>query len=164
MNKLILILLASSLLGCLSQNKLAKVCSERFPIKEEIKEILVIDTILTQGDTIVIHFKDSSLPVICPPNKIITKTKEVKITSENTAKTYLLKQDHQKEINKINDDCNEQISKLNDESKKHIKEIDNLSIKLENVKKFKRRFYLLLLGIILYFALKFGIKRFLSSF
>ena len=78
MNKLILILLASSLSGCLSQNKLAKVCSERFPIKEEIKEVLVIDTILTQGDTIVIHFKDSSLPVICPPNKIITKTKEVK--------------------------------------------------------------------------------------
>jgi hypothetical protein len=164
MHKLILILLASSLSGCLSQNKLAKVCSERFPIKEEIKEVLVIDTILTQGDTIIIHFKDSSLPVICPPNKIITKTKEVKITSENTAKTYLVKQDHQKEINKLNDDCDKQISKLNDESKKHIKEIDNLNIKLENVKKFKRRFYLLLSGIILYFALKFGIKRFLSSF
>jgi hypothetical protein len=150
--------------GCLSQNKLAKVCSERFPIKEEIKEVLVIDTILTQGDTIVVHFKDSSLPVICPPSKTIIKTKEVKITSENTAKTYLVKQDHQKEINKLNDDCDKQISKLNAESKKYIKEIDNLNIKLENVKKFKHRFYLLLLGILLYFAFKFGIKRFLSSF
>jgi hypothetical protein len=164
MNKLILILLASSLSGCLSQNKLAKVCSERFPIKEEIKEVLVIDTILTKGDTIVVHFKDSSLPVICPPNKVITKTKEVKITQENTAKTYLIKQDHQKEINKLNDDCDKQISKLNAESKKHIKEIDNLNIKLENVKKFKRRFYILLSGIILYFALKFGIRKILSSF
>jgi flagellar motility protein MotE (MotC chaperone) len=162
MNKLILILLASSLSGCLSQNKLAKVCSERFPIKEEIKEVLVIDTILTKGDTIVVHFKDSSLPVICPPNKIITKTKEVKITAENTAKTYLIKQDHQKEITKLNDECNKQISKLNAESKKHIKEIDNLNTKLEKVKKFKHRFYLLLSGIILYFAFKFGIKRLVS--
>jgi hypothetical protein len=162
MNKLILILLASSLSGCLTQNKLARICSERFPIKEEIKEVLVIDTILTQGDTIVIHFKDSSLPVICPPNKIITKTKEVKITSENTAKTYLVKQEHQKEIDKLNDDCDKKISKLNAESKKHLKEIDNLNIKLESVKKFKHRFYLLITGIILYFAVRFGIKKYLS--
>lgn len=162
MNKLILILLASSLSGCLSQNKLAKVCADRFPIKEEIKEIIIIDTILTQGDTI--HFKDSSLPFICPPNKIITKTKEVRITAENTAKTYLVKQDHQKEINKLNDECDKQIKILNAELKKQTKEIDNLNIKLENVKKFKRRFYLLLSGIILYFALRFGIRRLMSSF
>ena len=162
MNKLILILLASSLTGCLSQNKLARICSERFPIKEEIKEILVIDTILTQGDTIVVHFKDSSLPVVCPPNKIITKTKEVKITSENTAKTYLIKQDHQEQINKLNAECNNQISKLNAESNKHIKEIDNLNIKLDSVKKFKRRFYILLSGIILYFVGKFGLRKWLS--
>jgi cell division protein FtsB len=163
MNKLILILLASSLSGCLSQNKLAKVCSERFPIKEEIKEVLVIDTILTQGDTIYKLIRDTLVPVICPPSKTIIKTKEVKITAENIAKTHLVKQDHQKEINKLNDECNKQISKLNAESKKHIKEIDNLNIKLENVKKFKRRFYLLLSGIILYFVVKFGIKRLLSS-
>lgn len=150
------------LTGCLSQNKLAKVCSEKFPIKEEIKEVLVIDTILTQGDTIVIHFKDSSLPVICPPNKIITKTKEVKITSENTAKTYLIKQDHQEQINKLNNDCDKHISKLNAESNKHIKEIDNLNIKLDSVKKFKRRFYILLLGIIVYFVGKFGLRKWLS--
>jgi predicted RNase H-like nuclease (RuvC/YqgF family) len=163
MNKLILILLASSLSGCLSQNKLAKVCSERFPIKEEIKEVLVIDTILTQGDTIVIHFKDSSLPVICPPNKIITKTKEVKITAENTAKTHLVKQDHQKEINKLNDECDKQIQKIKKELDSKTKEIDKLSEKLESVKKFKYRFYILLSGIILYFVVKFGIKRLLSS-
>ena len=164
MNKLILILLASSLSGCLSQNKLAQKCADRFPIKEEIKEVLVIDTIQSAGDTIIVHFKDSSFPFICPPNKIITKTKEVKITAENTAKTYLIKQDHQKEINKLNDECDKQIKSLNAEREKHIKEIDNLNIKLENVKKFKRRFYLLLSGIILYFALRFGIKRLMSSF
>jgi flagellar motility protein MotE (MotC chaperone) len=163
MNKLILILLASSLSGCLSQNKLAKVCAERFPIKEEIKEVLVIDTILTQGDTIYKIIRDTLVPVICPPSKTITKTKEVKITAENTAKTHLIKQDHQKEINKLNDDCDKQIKSLNAELKKKTKEIDKLSEKLESVKKFKRRFYLLLSGIILYFVVKFGIKRLLSS-
>lgn len=146
--------------GCYSQNKLAKICSERFPIKEEIKEIIIIDTILTQGDTI--HFKDSSLPVICPPNKIITKTKEVRITAENTAKTHLIKQDYQKQIDKLNNDCDKQIKILNAESQKHIKEIDKLNNKLESVKKFKHRFYLLIAGIILYFAVRFGIKRYLS--
>jgi len=162
MKKLIAILIAFSLSGCLSQNKLAKVCAERFPIKEEIKEILVIDTLLTQGDTIVVHFKDSSLPVICPPSKTITKIKEVKITAENTAKTHLLKQEHQKEINKLNDECNKQVKILNAELKKKTKEIDKLSEKLESVKKFKRRFYLLLSGIILYFAIKYGIKRLIT--
>ena len=164
MNKLILILLASSLSGCYSQNKLAKICSERFPIKEEIKEVLVIDTIQSAGDTIIVHFKDSSLPFICPPNKIITKTKEVRITAENTAKTHLIKQDYQKQIDKLNDECDKQIKILYAESQKHLKEIDKLNNKLESVKKFKHRFYLLITGIILYFALKFGIKRLMSSF
>ena len=163
MNKAIAILIAISLSGCYSQNKLAKVCAEKFPIKEEIKEVLVIDTLLTQGDTIVVHFKDSSLPVICPPSKTITKTKEVKITAENTAKTHLLNQEHQKEINKLNDECDKQIKSLNAELKKQTKEIDKLSEKLESVKKFKRRFYLLLSGIILYFAIRFGISKILSS-
>jgi len=162
MKKLIAILIAYSLSGCLSQNKLAKVCAERFPIKEEIKEVLVIDTLLTQGDTIVVHFKDSSLPVICPPSKTITKIKEVKITAENTAKTHLLNQEHQKEINKLNDECDKQLKKIQKELESKVKEIDNLSEKLESVKKFKRRFYLLLSGIILYFAIKYGIKRLIT--
>lgn len=156
----LILLIAISLSGCLSQKKLAQKCADRFPIKEEIKEIIIIDTILTQGDTIVVHFKDSSLPVICPPNKIITKTKEVKITSENTAKTYLIKQDHQKEIIKLNDECNEEKSKLQKIINNQTKEIDNLREKLDIVKKFKHRFYILLLGIILYFVIKY--RRFIS--
>ena len=162
MNKAIAILLASSLSGCISQNKLAKVCAERFPINEQIKEVIVVDTIITKGDTIKMGFKDTSFSFVCPPSKTITVYKEVKITAENTAKTYLVKQEYQAEINKLNDDCDKQIKILNVELNKHIKEINNLSEKLENVKKFKNRFYILLSGIILYFAFKFGIKKIVS--
>ena len=154
MNKQLAILIAFSLSGCLSQNKLAKVCAERFPVKEEIREIVIVDTLLTQGDTIVVHFKDSSLPVICPPNKTITKTKEVKITAENTAKNYLIKQEHQKEITKLNADCDKQIKSLNAEREKHIKEIDKLNKKLDSVKKFKNWFYIILLANIIMFAIR----------
>jgi len=161
MNKLIAILIVCS--GCYSQNKLAKVCSEKFPVKEQIEEVIVYDTIITKGEIITMGCKDTSFTFVCPPNKTITVYKEVKITAENTAKTHLLKQDHQKEIKKLNDECNKQIQKLNAELNKQTKEIDNLSEKLESVKKFKRRFYLLLSGIILYFAFKFGIKRIVSS-
>jgi heterodisulfide reductase subunit B len=150
--------------GCLSQNKLAKVCSERFPIKEEIKEVLVIDTILTPGDTIRINSFDSSLKVICPPNKTIIKNKEVKIVSENTAKIYSLEETYKKQINKLNDNCDQKLESLNKLLDHKNKEIDKLNKKLESVKKFKYRFYTLLSIIILYFVLKFGIKRLLSSF
>lgn len=146
----ILILLS----GCLSQKKLAQKCADRFPIKEEIREVIIIDTIQSAGDTIVVHFKDSSLPVICPPNKTITKTKEVKITAENTAKTELLKQEHKKQIDQLNADCDKQIKSLNAEREKHIKEIDKLNKKLDSVKKFKRWFYMMLIGIIIIFAIR----------
>lgn len=146
----ILILLS----GCLSQKKLAQKCADRFPVKEEIREVIIIDTIQSAGDTIVVHFKDSSLHVICPPNKTITKTKEVKITAENTAKTELLKQEHKKEINQLNADCDKQIKSLNAEREKHIKEIDKLNKKLDSVKKFKRWFYMMLIGIIIIFAIR----------
>ena len=154
MNKQLAILIIVSLTGCLSQKKLAQKCADRFPIKEEIREVIIIDTIQSEGDTIVVHFKDSSLPVICPPNKTITKTKEVKITQENTAKTELLKQEHQKEIDQLNADCDKQIKSLNAEREKHIKEIDKLNKKLDSVKKFKRWFYMMLIGIIIIFAIR----------
>ena len=152
MNKLLLI--AISLTGCLSQNKLAQKCAERFPVQEQIKETIVVDTIYTKGDTITMGLGDSSFSFVCPPTKTITKTKEVKITAENTAKTYLLKQDHQKEIDQLNADCDKQIKILNAEREKHIKEIDKLNKKLDSVKKFKRWFYIMLLGIIIIFAIR----------
>ena len=154
MNKQLAILIIVSLTGCLSQKKLAQKCADRFPIKEEIREVIIIDTIQNAGDTIVVHFKDSSLPVICPPNKTITKTKEVKITQENYAKTHLLKQEHQKEIDQLIADCDKQIKSLNAEREKHIKEIDKLNKKLDSVKKFKKWFYMMLIGIIIIFAIR----------
>lgn len=154
MNKQLAILIIVSLSGCLSQKKLAQKCADKFPVKEEIKEIIIIDTIQSKADTILVHFKDSILPVICPPSKTITKTKEIKITAENTAKTHLLKQDHQKQINKLNDECNKQIKSLNAELEKHIKEIDKLNNKLNSVKKFKHWFWILISGIFIYFAIR----------
>lgn len=154
MNKQLAILIIVSFSGCLSEKKLAQKCADKFPVKEEIKEIIIIDTIQSKADTVLVHFRDSILPVICPPNKIITKTKEVKITAENTAKTHLLKQDHQKQIDKLNDECDRQKDSLNAELKKRIKEIDKLNNKLNSVKKFKQWFYILLLGIIVTFAIK----------
>lgn len=142
------------LTGCISQKKLAQKCADRFPVQEQIKEIIVIDTIYTKGDTITMGLRDSSFSFVCPPNKTITKTKEVRILTENTAKTHLLKQNHQKEIDDLNDEYRKQIARLNAEMDKHIKEIDKLNNKLESVKKFKRWFYMMLIGIIIIFAIR----------
>ena len=62
-----LLIFSLLLTGCLSERKLAETCAEKYPIKEEIKEVLVIDTIQSKPDTILVHFKDSILPVVCPP-------------------------------------------------------------------------------------------------
>ena len=160
MNKLIA-LLAISLTGCLSQNKLAKVCAERFPIDVQIKEVIVSDTIIEKETIFKMGFKDSSFTFICPPNKTITIQKEVRIMAENTAKTYLLQSNHQKELKKINVECDKRLDDLNAELKKQTKEIDKITAKYENVKKYKFRFYLLISSILLYFAIRFGIKRIL---
>jgi len=81
-----LLIFSLFLTGCLSERKLAETCAEKFPIKEEIKEVLVVDTIQAAPDTILVHFKDSVLPVICPPSKTITLTKEVIKTQEKLKK------------------------------------------------------------------------------
>ena len=156
----LILLITISLSGCLTQKKLAEKCAEKFPIKEEIKEVIIIDTIQSAGDTIVVHFKDSSLPVICPPSKTITKIKEVKIKAENTAKTYLINEEHKKEIIKLNDKCIKDKSEMQKIIDAQTKEIDKLRERIEIVNKYKHRFYLLLLGIILYFAFKY--RRFFS--
>lgn len=152
------LLIAISLTGCLSQNKLAQKCAERFPVQEQIKEVIVFDTIYTKGDTIKMGFKDTSFAFICPPNKTIIKTKEVKITAENTAKTYLLKQGHQKEMA----ECKNQIADMQRIIDSKNKEIDKMNEKLDSVKKYKHRFYIILLGIILYFVGKFSLRKWLS--
>jgi hypothetical protein len=78
------------LTGCVPQSKLAKVCAERYPIREDVKEVINTEVVYLPSDTILVHFKDTVLPVICPPNKTITRIKEVVKTQENTAKTVYI--------------------------------------------------------------------------
>lgn len=129
-------------MGCVPQSKLAKVCAERFPIKEEITETIVTDTITIAGDTIRLNKTDTAY-VVCPPNKVITQIKEVKIKAENTAKTQLVK-DH---CNKKLTAKDSQIEKLNKELSSKNQKIAELKEKLEDVKKYKKWFYMLI-GII----------------
>lgn len=147
------LLICSILLtGCLSEKKLADKCAEKFPIKEEIKEILIIDTVLSIPDTVVVHFKDSNFAFVCPPVRTIIQKKEVVKTQENTAKIESLKFAHQKEMQ-------DYIQMYNLHEEKHEKEIAKLNKdlkqaeeKVESLRKFKRWFILLISGIVLYFA------------
>lgn len=129
-------------MGCVPQSKLAKVCAERYPVKEEITETIVTDTITIAGDTIRLNKTDTAY-VVCPPNKVITQIKEVKIKAENTAKTQLVKDDCTKQLR----NKDKEIEKLNKELSSKDHKIAELKEKLEDVKKYKRWFYMLI-GII----------------
>lgn len=144
------LLISLLFIGCVPQSKLAKVCAERFPVKEEVKEILIIDTLNIIGDTIRLNKTDTAY-VICPPNQVITKTKEVRITAENTAKTHLVKEQCSKELK----DKDKEINKLQNTIVENTKKISNLEHKLQIVQKYKKRFYILtgLLTLFLCFKL-----------
>lgn len=142
------------LTGCLSERKLADKCAEKFPIKEEIKEVLVIDTVQSLPDTVVVHFKDSNFTFVCPPVQTITKTKEVIKTQENTAKIESLKKAHQKEMESYIKEYNLHEEKHNKEIEKIKKDLINSEEKVESLRKFKRWFILLISGIILYFVIR----------
>lgn len=137
-------------MGCVPQSKLAKVCAERFPIKEEIKETIRIDTIISAGDTIRLNKTDTAY-IICPPNKVITQIKEVKIKAENTAKTQLIKDDFSKQLNAKD----KEIEKIKKELSNKDDKIAKLKEKLEDVNKYKRWFFILvgILAIILGYRL-----------
>ena len=149
-----LLIFSLFLTGCLSERKLAETCAEKFPIKEEIKEVLVVDTIQAAPDTILVHFKDSVLPVICPPSKTITLTKEVIKTQENTAKLEATKMRHQKEIESLHRNYQNHEAAHMKEVDKLKKDLNNVESKLQRARKFKRWFYILVLGLIAYFAIR----------
>lgn len=149
-----LLIFSLFLTGCLSEKKLAETCAEKFPIREQIKEVLIIDTIQSTPDTILVHFKDSILPVICPPSKTITLTKEVVKTQENTAKIEALKLGHQKEIETLSNDYQNHEAAHIKEVEKLKKDLNNVESKLQSARKFKLWFYLLISGIILIFAIR----------
>lgn len=142
------------LTGCLSERKLAETCAEKFPIKEEIKEVLVVDTIQAAPDTILVHFKDSILPVICPPSKTITLTKEVIRIQENTARIKSLKLNHQKEMESLHMDYQRHEEAHIKEVEKLKKQLDNTETKLQNVKKYKLWFWLLISFLVAIFAIR----------
>lgn len=149
-----LLIFSLFLTGCLSERKLAETCAEKYPIKEEIKEVLVIDTIQSKPDTILVHFKDSILPVVCPPSKTITLTKEVIRIQENTARIQSLKLNHQKEMESLHMDYQRHEEVHIKEVEKLKKQLDNTETKLQNVKKYKLWFWLLISSLVAIFAIR----------
>lgn len=148
-----LLIFSLFLTGCLSERKLAETCAEKYPIKESVKEILIVDT-LVNTDTVKIEYKGDSIVLPCPPSKTITLTKEVIKTQENTAKIESIKLNHQKEMESLHKDYQQH-------EEAHIKEMDKLKKKLndvetkfQNVKKFKLWFWLLISGLGLIFAIR----------
>lgn len=149
-----LLIFSLFLTGCLSEKKLAETCAEKFPIREQIKEVLIIDTVQSEPDTIMVHFKDSILPVICPPSKTITLTKEVIKTQENTAKIESLRINHQKELEILHKDYQNHEDQHIKEVEKLKKQLNDVETKFQNVKKFKLWFWLLVTGLGLIFAIR----------
>jgi hypothetical protein len=145
------LLISLLFIGCVPQSKLAKVCAERYPVKEEIKEIIRIDTLISLGDTIRLNKTDTAY-VICPPAQVITKTKEVRITAENTAKTHLVKEQCSKELK----DKDREIIALQKTIADNAKKISNLEKKLQIVQKYKERFYILIGILALFLFFKFS--------
>jgi len=151
-------------MGCIPAHKLAEVCAEKYPVKEEIKEIVIIDTILTKADTILVHFKDSVAVVVCPPIQTITKTKEVVKTIENTAKIEALKDSNRKAVGMVIDNYTRENKELQRIIDAKNKEIAKLEKSYNSNKSYRKRFFILLLIISLYFVGKFSFRKILSSF
>lgn len=148
--------------GCVAPSKLAKVCAERFPIKEETKEIIRIDTVISKSDTIVVRFKDSVAVVICPPIQVITKTREVLKTVESTAKLEAFKQENTKANKLLVNNFTKENKELLRIIESKNKDIEKLQNKYDAAKKYRQRFWLLLSIIISYFAIRFGFKYLVS--
>ena len=148
---LILLLFVS----CASEKKIAKICAEKYPIKDSTIIIEKIDTTYEyiKGDSIKVPFyikgdviyKDT----ICPPVKVpkITKSKEKIVYQENTAKNALFELQMK--------DMSQKLAKVNDDNKK-------LEDKVRSRTK-KRNILFIILGIIILFrVLKYALYRWLS--
>lgn len=141
--------------SCVSEKKIAKICAEKYPIKDSTIIIEKIDTTYEyiKGDSIKVPFylkgeviyKDT----ICPPVKIpkITKSKEKIVYQENTAKSALFEFQMK--------DMSQKLAKANDDNKK-------LEDKVRSRTK-QRNILLIILGlIILLLYLKITLNRWLS--
>lgn len=148
-----LLIFSLFLTGCLSERKLAETCAEKYPIKESVKEILIVDT-LVNTDTVKIEYKGDSIVLPCPPSKTITLTKEVIKTQENTAKIESLRISHQKEMESLHMDYVNHEEAHRKEVEKLKKQLNDVETKFQNVKKFKLWFWLLISGLGLIFAIR----------
>ena len=148
-----LLIFSLLLTGCLSERKLAETCAEKFPIREQIKEILIIDTLINT-DTVKIEYKGDSIVLPCPPIKTITLTKEVVKTQENTAKIESMRLNHQKEMETLHNDYQNHEAAHLKEVDKLKKQLNDVETKFQNVKKFKLWFWLLVSGLGVIFAIR----------
>ena len=148
-----LLIFSLFLTGCLSERKLAETCAEKYPIKESVKEILIVDT-LVNTDTVKIEYKGDSIVLPCPPSKTITLTKEVIKTQENTAKIESLRISHQNEMESLHRDYQNHEESHIKEVEKLKKQLNDVETKFQNVKKFKLWFWLLISGLGLIFAIR----------
>jgi hypothetical protein len=145
---LILLLFVS----CASEKKIAKICAEKYPIKDSTIIIEKIDTTYEyiKGDSIKVPFyikgdviyKDT----ICPPIKVpkITKSKEKIVYQENTAKNALFELQMK--------DMSQKLAKANDDNKKLEQTIKNRTN--------QRNILLIIIAIIILLAyLKLSLNR-----
>ena len=96
-NTLIKVLLIFCLTSCMSEKKMASICSSKYPTRDSISIVSHSDTLYSYiaGEVIKIPYiiKDSTYIVEgkCPPLKSTTliKYRDIMVYQENTAKTYL---------------------------------------------------------------------------
>ena len=151
MKKLLLILLLS---GCISQKKLAEKCIEKFPCDTTI--VKIDTTLVTDTQYIRTEKRDS---IIITQLKTITDVKYL----ESTAKLYLEKEKHKKEIKALYDadieiilDLNRMMDKMASDTTSKAKEIrklkeDNQKLKLRLSTANKYKWAVWLFAVVLLF-------------
>jgi hypothetical protein len=118
----------------------AKECSERYPVKESIDSIIVVDSAALQNyqNELFLLWKqlDSVLSIGCDTitkvkiNEIIktlpakTETKVITRTVENTAKMEVLK-----------NDCDKTIKSLSESNTQNVNKLHQLELKVEKLKR-----------------------------
>lgn len=141
--------------SCISEKKLAKLCADKYPIKDSIVVIEKIDTSFQyiKGDSIRVPFivkgdviyKDTICPSVrCPQ---ITRTKEKIVYQENTAKISLC----ELEIK----DMTQKLKKLSDEN-------SQLKMKVKNRTDHRNILFIIICTIIAFYIIKNKIKKWLQ--
>ncbi len=147
-----IIFLLIFLTSCMSEKKLAKVCAEKFPIKDSIVVIETTDTTYEyiKGDSIRIYTKINEkiyvTDTICPEKKVptIIKFRDKIVYQENTARI------------RVCQEVSDSLAKVLDEVKGKNK---NLQEKISNRTKQRNWLILILALIIAWKIVKIKIKQ-----